>query len=58
MKGKVCQTVKSKCILFLIGILGVFLPLCVEAVASEGASPSLTLHYEAGKSECSLYQGA
>lgn len=58
MKGKVCQTVKSKCILFLIGILGVFLPLCVEAVASEGASPSLTLHYEAGKAEFSLYQVA
>ena len=56
MKKKMEWLFEHKNILFLIALLGVFLPFCINADASEDVGPSLTLHYEAGEAEFSLYQ--
>ena len=50
------KILKNKLILFVICILSVFLPLCIKTNASEEISASLTLNYEAGKTEFFLYQ--
>ena len=56
MKKKMEWLFEHKNILFLFALLGVFLPFCINADASEDVGPSLTLHYEAGEAEFSLYQ--